>query len=236
MRILLFLGWLAIPALVCAYHYGPGQDRMKLDDADARLVEARGLAKAGDYAAAADAYDEALGLLPADRKAVALRVRLERDKAQMLARELPEASQDLKGLVDELESDPKADPRLLADAREAMANSQYYLTWLMRLEGMAREAWEPEIESARQIYRLLADQAEEAGEAGLSKKHAEDLEGAIRLARMEPDDLQGLAIPKQCQGCKSGQCKKKGRTMKAKTGPKDGRGASSGPPPDGSGS
>jgi hypothetical protein len=155
----------------------------------------------------------------------------------MLARELPEASVDLKSLVEEIQDDPKADPLLLADAREAMANSQYYMTWLMRLEGMARAEWEPEIESARQIYRLLAEQAQKANDKSLTARHSEDLESAIRLARMEPGDLQGLALPKQCQGCKSGQCKKKGRSMKPKSGrPKDARGASSGPPPDGSGS
>ncbi len=236
MRILMFLGWLMVPALVCAYHYGPGQDRMKLDDAESRLVEAHDLVKAKDYATAVVAYDEALALLPAGKAEVARRVRLERDKARMLARQLPEANQDLKELVEEIQADPKADPRLLADAREAMANSQYYMTWLMRLEGMARETWEPEIESARQVYRLLAEQAQKAGDTNLTERHSEDLESAIRLARMEPGELQGLAIPKQCQGCKSGQCKKKGRSMKPKTGPKDARGASSGPPPDGSGS
>lgn len=236
MRIMFLLGWLMVPVLVCAYHYGPGQDRMKLDDADARLIEAHELVKAKDYATAVEVYNEALGLLPAERAGLARRVRLERDKARMLARQLPEASQDLKALVEEIEADPKADPRLLAEAREAMANSQYYMTWLMRLEGMAREVWEPEIESARQLYRLLSEQAEAAGDRSDTVKLSEDLESAIRLARMEPEDLQGLALPKQCQGCKSGQCKKKGRSMKRKTGRGDARGASSGPPPDGAGS
>ena len=42
--------------------------------------------------------------------------------------------------------------------------SQYYMTWLMRLEGLSADEWEPEIESARQTYRLLAEQAEAAGD------------------------------------------------------------------------
>lgn len=235
MRIMMFLAWLAVPALVCAYHYGPGQDRMKLDDANALLIEAHSLAQSGDHATAVQAYNEALALLPAQNTSLTRRVRLQRDKTQMLARQLPEASMDLKSLVEEIQHDPKADPLLLADARDAMANSQYYMTWLMRLEGMARTEWGPEIESARQIYRLLAEQAHKAGDKSSTARHSEDLESAIRLARMEPGDLQGLALPKQCQGCKSGQCKSKKRSMKRKTG-KDGRGASSGPPPDGSGS
>ena len=49
---------------------------------------------------------------------------------------------------------------LLADARGALANAQYYTTWLMRLEGLPREEWQPEIEASRQNYKLLAERAE----------------------------------------------------------------------------
>ena len=76
---------------------------------------------------------------------------------------LPEANRDLTGLVEELANDPDADPEVLADARDTYANSQYYMTWLMRLEGEGRDKWEPRIESARQTYKLLAQQAEEEG-------------------------------------------------------------------------
>src|SRR6266545_4833947 len=55
------------------------------------------------------------------------------------------------------------------------ANAQYYMTWLMRLEGYAREDWEPEIEAARQNFSLLAEQAEAKGDAAAAKKHEEDL-------------------------------------------------------------
>ncbi len=101
----------------------------------------------------------------------------------------------------------------------------------MRLEGAPREEWEPRIESARQTFKQLAGDA-----SGAARQEAqEDLESAIRLARMDLSELQGLPLPSQCQGCGSGR----GRGSKQKsTGkkPKDARGASSGPPPDGSGS
>ena len=71
-----------------------------------------------------------------------------------------------------------------------------------------------------------------------ARRHREDLESAIRLARLDVGELQGLAIPTQCQGCKSGQCKKPGRkpSNSKSEQKKDARGASSGPPPDKSGS
>jgi hypothetical protein len=240
MRTLVVLGWLMIPVAVGAYHYGPGQEQLRLDDASRALAVADREADAQHWPQAADAYERAMALLPPGRSAEGRRLRLERDKAWMLARKLPEASADLKTLVDELQEDESTDPSLLADARGAQANAQYYMTWLMRLEGLPRDSWEPEIEGARQTYRLLAEQARSRGDDAAALDRQEDLESVIRLARMEPGDLQGLAIPKPCQNCKSGQCKNPGRKPgKKPTGdqkPKDARGASSGPPPDRSGS
>ena len=235
MRTPLLLVWSIIPVLVGAYHYGPGQRQSALDDVSIELSEADDLASAGQCSAAVDAYSQALAQLPEGREAESRRIRIERAEARMLARQLPEANVELKDLVEEIQADPEADPALLAEARRASANAQYYMTWLMRLEGLAREEWGPEIESSRQTFRLLAEQAERSGGSSAADRR-EDLESAIRLARMEPGDLQGLAIPKQCQGCKSGQCKGRKASNKPKTGEKDARGASSGPPPDHAGS
>lgn len=238
MRSLLLVGWLLLPVAFGAYHYGPGQERMRLDDVAAVLADADQCAADANWSGAARAYDEALGLLPADRTAEVRRVRLERDKAWINDHKLPEASVDLTALVDDLQDDPKADAKVLSGAREAMASAQYYMTWLKKLEGLGREEWEPDIESARQTYRLLAEQSEKDGDAKSADKSREDLESAIRLARMDPADLQGLSIPKQCQNCKSGQCKKPGKKPGKKEAKekKDARSAGAGPPPDGSGS
>jgi hypothetical protein len=197
MRILLLAAWLLLLPVALAYHLGPGQARQALDAAAAKLAEAERLVQDRDYAAAADAYEDALKLLPPERRAEARRIRVERAKAMMLAKRLPEAHADLKNLVDDLQGDPAADPALLADARAVLANSHYYMTWLMRLEGLGRDAWEPEIESARQTYKLLAEQAGQRGDAAAVRKNQEDLEAAIRLARLDLSELQGLPLPSQ---------------------------------------
>ncbi|CAN5917038.1 hypothetical protein BH23PLA1_BH23PLA1_36940 [soil metagenome] len=241
MRTLAILGWLSLPVLVGAYHYGPGQQKLKLDDVSQVLARADRLSSEENWSEALVAYNEALEMLPSERVSEIRKVRLERAKVQMFATELPEARNDLKVLVEELDADKSADPELVNQAREALANAQYYVTWLLRLEGLGREDWEPEIESARQIYRLLAEQAENEGDSSRARKRQEDLESVIRLARMDLGELQGLALPSQCQGCKdcAGRCngKKPGRKP-SKSGNKaeDARGASSGPPPDGAGS
>jgi hypothetical protein len=197
MRIVVLVGWLIIPVGVAAYHYGPGQEQMLLDDAGQRLVEADRHVAAKEYSVAVEQFDEALRLLPAGRTQEARRIRLERAKAQMLARKLPEAHEDLKALVEEMTADKTADPKLLNEAHAALASSRYYMTWLMRLEGMPRDVWEPEIEAARQTYRLLAEEAENQGDNTLASQCRHDVESAIRLARMDLSELQGLPLPSQ---------------------------------------
>lgn len=209
-KVLLFL-WLLIPAGVGAYHYGPGQDRLRTDRAgeaveraEAAAGEARKVAaERGDEAARAQwaeaesAFEEALQLLPTDKVSESRRLRLERAKAQMFVSKLPDARRDLESLVDELAQDPAADAKVLTDARGALANAQYYNTWLMRLEGMPREEWEPEIDASRQNYKLIAEQSQRSGDEQLAARTKEDLESSIRLARMDIKELQGLPLPSQ---------------------------------------
>ncbi|MBT4864463.1 MAG: hypothetical protein HON53_04975 [Planctomycetaceae bacterium] len=197
MRKLVLLVWLMLPVLVGAYHFGPGQQRMLLDDVSTVLAQADERVAAEDWPSAVKKYEEALALLPAERVHEAQRIRLERAKAQMFDKKLPTAHQDLTSLVDELKQSENVDEQLLFEARSALSNSQYYMTWLMRLEGQPRERWEREIEASRQTYRLLAEQSERSGDAEGAKKSREDLESAIRLARMDLGELQGLPLPSQ---------------------------------------
>jgi hypothetical protein len=202
--------WLLLPVGFGAYHLGPGQDRLRLDDAgellasaeeDAargeRLLATDSVAARADFILAKDKLERALALLPDGREALRRRVRLELAKCQMNASELPQADASLAQLVDELAADPEASPELLAEARAAYASSQYYMTWLVRLEGAGREEWEPRIETARQTYKLLAEEADARGDEQAAADHREDLEAAIRLARLDLSELQGLPLPSQ---------------------------------------
>jgi hypothetical protein len=209
-KALLFV-WLLLPVAAGAYHYGPGQDHLRSDRAAAAVAraqtavtQARSIAAAdgddaarGTWAEAEAAYAEALVLLPPGREKEARALRLERAKAQMWIGKLPDARHDLDLLVNEISDDESADPSELSAAREALANAQYYTTWLMRLEGAPREEWEPEIEASRQNYKLLAEDPARAKDVELAKLSRENLESAIRLERMSLTDLQGLPLPSQ---------------------------------------
>lgn len=197
MRLLILTAWLLVPLGFYVWHMGPGQHYQAVDQAGRLIKQAQQLAAAGDHAQAAEKYGDALQNLPVEKKADAQKLRLERAKSQMLAKQLPEAHGDLKQLIEEMQSDPQADAKLLSEARSTAANAQYYLTWLMRLEGLGRDEWEPEIDSARATYKLLAEQALERGDKSAARKHQEDLESAVRLARMDLGELQGLPLPSQ---------------------------------------
>jgi hypothetical protein len=198
MRKIAILAWLFVPVLVGAYHFGPGQQHLQLDDAAKYLAQANHAAQAEDWSAAVNSYEATLALLPAENLADSQRVRLQLAKARMMNHQLPVAHTDLVRLVDELNQDESHQAtQLRNEARSALANSQFYLTWLMRLEGAAKDAWEPHIDAARQHYKLLAESAEQAGNDAPLTSAQHDLEAAIRLARMDLADLQGLPLPSQ---------------------------------------
>ncbi|MFN3243886.1 MAG: hypothetical protein ACE37K_20435 [Planctomycetota bacterium] len=196
MRNILLVGWLLLPVGAWAYHEGPGQDRVALEEADAVILAAHQAASDGDWKVAIAEYEAALEKLPKDPdaydKRIAQRLQIELNKARMKSEGLIEARDELATLVEQMQGEEDSDPSLLRDARQALARTQFYKTWLMRLEGLDRKVWEPEIEAARQNWRLLAETAASDTEKTL---HQEDLEAAVRLARLEMEDLQGLPLP-----------------------------------------
>lgn len=198
MRNILLVSWLVLPIGAWAYHEGPGQDRVALEETDAVLVAAHAAADAGRWKEAVSRYEEAVAKLPkqdtAASKATVQRLQIELNKARMQASGLSTARAEMDSLVEQMEAEATTDPKLLAEARQLLARTQFFTTWLMRLEGLDREAWEPEIEAARQNWRLLAERAGSEAEAAT---HRADLEASIRLARLEIEDLQGLPLPSE---------------------------------------
>lgn len=197
MRTLLLVVWLLLPLGFVAFHYGPGQAHLAQDRAAQLLASADRASQQKKYVDAQSLFEMALALLPESDKDRQRRVRLELCKVQMMNRQLPEANASLVSLVEELASDPQADQAVYAAARGALANSQYYLTWLMRLEGQPREIWEAEIDRAQQLYRQLAVESEQQADDSQKNAWQKDLEASVRLARMDIGELQGLPLPSQ---------------------------------------
>ncbi|GAA5483226.1 hypothetical protein [Haloferula sargassicola] len=231
MRILFIALWCLLPLGLVAFHYGPGQEKMALDHSGAALDRARAHLDASEWEAAIPELEAALAALPEGHGSEAQRIQLELLKARMMTGKLPEARGELEELLARV--DASAEPELHADVLEALSSARFHMTYLMKLEGLPETEWGPEIDAARQERKLLLQQA---GSPAAASRQADALESAIKLARMDPAELYGKAIPKQCQGCCSGKCNKPGKKPGKKKLPKDARGASSGPPIDGEGS
>ncbi len=197
MRIIFIVSWLFVGLGGVIYHLGPGQEKMELDRINDTLRSARLCVEQENWSQAVAKYDEALSEMPSDRTVQTREVLLEKAKSQMMAKELPKARQALETLLGEVRGDENSDPRFVAEVQSTLANSQYYMTWLMRLEGLPEEEWMPEIEAARQHYTQLAVDSKEMGDDKLLIRCSEDLEAAIRLARMDISELQGLPLPSQ---------------------------------------
>ena len=190
-----------MPVALLAYHYGPGQDKLRTDELSQISDAINHYTDQQDWNRVIELADKAAEFLPENSQHLSRQLRLTKAHAQMFSKQLPEANATLMALVDEMEDDTAADTAQLDSARSALANSQYYMTWLMRLEGTDRTEWEPFIESSRQQYKLLAENGspdtlpEITKEAAL--EHLKNLEATIRLARLDLGDLQGLPLPSQ---------------------------------------
>lgn len=197
MRIILIVVWLFVGLAGVIYHFGPGQEHLEVDRVARTLKLARQNVDDENWSQAVELYDQVLADLPADKITQSREVQLEKAKSQMMAKELPKARKALENLLNEIRGDQSSDKRFVAEVQSTLANSQYYMTWLMRLEGLAEEEWMPEIEAARQHYTQLTIDAENLGDKDLLNRSKEDLESAIRLARMDLSELQGLPLPSQ---------------------------------------
>jgi hypothetical protein len=233
---LLLYCWLLMPVLLLAYHYGPGQVGISRDGAADHLAAAQSLEQQEDWAAAAKTYLEVLAKLPSADREARWKVRLAQVKARMRAGELPEVVSEFENLLAELEKE-NAPAALKSETRASLAMAQYYAGWLMRLEGAPKEEWTTQVDGARQQYRLLAEEALKA-EPAAAKGHQENLEATIRLARMDLSELEGLPLPKFCQGCKdvSQKCRCQSQSQSKKPAEKeakDARGAGTGQRPRG---
>ena len=99
MRIILVTLWLLIPLGFAAFHFGPGQDHVKLDDTESLLSEARTAVADENWSNVIESYQQALSKLPKEEKETSIRIQLEIAKAKMQNSRLPEAREDLAELV-----------------------------------------------------------------------------------------------------------------------------------------
>ncbi|MBL8852912.1 MAG: hypothetical protein JNK57_02965 [Planctomycetaceae bacterium] len=218
MRVWIVVAWLFVGLAGVVFHLGPGRELEKNDLLNANVTRARLNVETEKWGDAIDSFDEAIAGLSEQQLELQRQLRLEKAKAQMMDTQLPEARLALDALMQELVDSGEGQTKIAEETRLALASAQYYVTWLMRLEGVGREEWEPEVEAARQNYRILSEMADESGDADVAEKRREDLEATVRLARMDLTELQALPLPSQCQGCKSGKCRGK-KPGKPKEGP-----------------
>ena len=189
--------WLLIPALVLAYHYGPGQRGLMIDEASLMVAAANYYTLQEDWPKTIELCEKTLEILPEDEVQLRRRLVLEKSKAQMMASQLPQARNALITLMDEIALDAKESDAFKDDVRQSLAHSEFYMTWLMRLEGLPRSEWQPHVESARQHFKYLAEGRVSGGQSEKAIQHRKDLESTIRLARMDLTELQGLPLPSQ---------------------------------------
>jgi len=99
MRKLLIFIWLLVPLGAAAYHFGPGQQSIKIDQATTHIALAEKHLKNNQFDEAVIEFDKAIRLLPKENITANNRLRLEKAKAQMQCSQLPEAYIELLSML-----------------------------------------------------------------------------------------------------------------------------------------
>lgn len=241
----LIFAWLAVGIVFFCIHYGPGQKWLRLDRVSRLQRDAQALAGAGNWEEARARYEAALEALPeegCERERLVLRI--SRAWTYLNTADVAEATSQLETLLAENRGSDEISADLLHDLRGALAHSEYYTAWHMRLENAPREEWLKELEVARQNFRYLA-------EATPDIAPRRNLEAAIFLARMDMEKLEGLPLPEENSGRGSkgvsgkrgdqqsegdGEGEGEGEGREADGPPRDARGRGLGQRPEGRGS
>ncbi len=205
-RKLFWTAWCLLPVALLAFHFGPGQEWLKRDDARRAIHTALAAERDLDWTTAADAYADARESLPADARAQRTRLALEEAKARIQAGEIIEGQTQLEELLADELAQSSPDEAMVRELRDELGTTAYWAAWLMRLDGALPDEWLLEAETARQHFRLLAEDAEDPAAA---ETHKKNVEAVIRLEQMDLSELQALPLPKNCPNCSNGLCQKK---------------------------
>ena len=204
MRKKLLVVWILLPVAMIAIHYGPGQRWLALD-------RARGLASAGIAAEqsgqlprARALYQQALAVRPATDRVARTHMQLADARIRSKTGEPVEAMETMESIV----SDPAFESlpaELQREARELSGRTHYYAAWVMRLESTPRDIWMEAAETARQNFRMLAEETRDASASGgevapaVADTGRKNLEAAVKLERMGLIDLMARPLPEEGQ-------------------------------------
>jgi hypothetical protein len=189
-----------IPVGLAAWHFGPGQPQLARDKAGDLLRKAEAAEANQEWDEAGALYSQAAAQLPETDQTERNRLQLLQARARIRNGEILEGQEQLEKLLTLMSNEPAGSPALATDAFHELASASYYAAWIMRLEGATAEEWKPEAETARQIFRFLAERAEQAGE-GDAETFQMNLENTIRLEQMDLSTLRAKPPPKKCGCC-----------------------------------
>ncbi len=197
--------WFLIPVGLMAWHFGPGQEQLARDKAAVSLRQAEAAEASRDWASAALLYGQAAADLPEGDHAQRNRLTLLQARSRIRNGEILEGQEQIEKLLaavksevkDDSASGDKATVALTTDAFNELAMAGYYAAWIMRLEGATSEEWKPEAEKARQLFRFLAEQAQQSGDSDAAT-YERNLENTIDLEQMDLNTLRAKPPPKNC--------------------------------------
>jgi hypothetical protein len=223
MKKIWMVGWLLVPVIFLAVHYGPGQAANRRDELGSWVRQAEAAVAAEQWDEAVDAYQKAIDQTDAETElSDRQHLHYAQAKAMIQAGQMIQGQNQLTELLEDLATE-EPNSSFARQTRNELATSQYHAAWLMRREGATEQEWMIEAEAARQNFRLLAERAD-AEDVDESKQFKENLESTIRLEQMSAEEFLALPLPKKCSGNCKNLSQRKRKQRKSSNGKGKGKG------------
>ena len=141
------------------YYFGAGQPYLIHDQVAELKIKGDDLAAAGDWEESLKIYDEALSALEKmDLDKAKASLHLAKSRVYLNHQQIVQATKELESLMAMIHNkEMTLTTNDQEKVRAALAHSLYYTAWHMRLEGVAKQFWKKDLESARQNFRFLAE-------------------------------------------------------------------------------
>lgn len=187
------LTWLLISVPLLWFHYAIGQNILRKETAHSAMNAAAELYRAEKYEEAEAKLLDAQQLIPADDPVLNAEHKTRLALTKLKQGKLTEAS---NLITETAETYPRQMAQLDLEVREALGAALYYRAWFQRVSGVGRNTWEPHAVRSRQAFRYLNEKEDGNGD------YLRNLECAVRLSRMDLDDLYEFPLPPELEKAK----------------------------------
>ncbi len=186
--------WCIVPLGLVLFHFGLGERWLYAETAVRIQLQGFAAEASDQILTARELYLNAEKAAHPDDVLLRARLRIDTARTTILAGAPLNGVKQIERLLGN-HADGILPSQLRAEARATRALGLYYAAYALRLDSPEPAVWQPELDSASQLFRDLFEDASREGRAQEAVFYARNLEACVRLKRTRQAELASLPTP-----------------------------------------